>query len=261
MESIEDIKLRLISKDPEQRIDALLDAWEYGTAGIELVIAALEDPVRKVRQSALLLLSESETEIAKQALWNYLPFRQMQCLHTITEFKFDSFNTEYHPDYFAIADYNNTLVCYWDINYKISGVAIWNFETGNRKIDFSLTAHEFELGKHGKVFINSFQDVILSARDIETQKIIDKCSIHPFMRGTETSQAFSVCTTDLPLVAAGECRQTTNLESGQSIRATIGHFKIWNYETYSCLLHSEFENLILCSTNDSVNFLIDSKKV
>ena len=128
MESLEKIKLRLVSKDPEQRIDALLDAWEYGTAGIELVIRALEDGVRKVRQSALLLLSESETEIAKQALWNYLPFPQMQCLHTITEFKFNSFNTEYPPDYFAIADYNNSLVCYWDIDYKASGVRNLGFK-------------------------------------------------------------------------------------------------------------------------------------
>ena len=38
MELLEEIELRLSSKDPEQRIDALLDAWEYGTAGIELVI-------------------------------------------------------------------------------------------------------------------------------------------------------------------------------------------------------------------------------
>ena len=92
MESLEEIKLRLVSKNPEKRIDVLLDAWEYGTAGIELVVRALEDKVRKVRQSALLLLSESETEIAKQALWNYLPFPQMQYLHTITEFELDDFH-------------------------------------------------------------------------------------------------------------------------------------------------------------------------
>ena len=49
MESLEEIKLRLVSKNPEKRIDALLDAWEYGTAGIELVVRALEDKVRKVR--------------------------------------------------------------------------------------------------------------------------------------------------------------------------------------------------------------------
>ena len=63
--------------------------------------------VKEVRQSALLLLSKSEAEITKQALWNYLPFSKMQCLHTITEFKFNSFDTKYHPDYFAIANYDN----------------------------------------------------------------------------------------------------------------------------------------------------------
>ena len=34
MELLEEIRLRLVSKDPEQRIDALLDAWEYGTEEI-----------------------------------------------------------------------------------------------------------------------------------------------------------------------------------------------------------------------------------
>ena len=34
MESLEEIKLRLVSKDPEQRIDALLDAWKHGTEEI-----------------------------------------------------------------------------------------------------------------------------------------------------------------------------------------------------------------------------------
>ena len=41
------------------------------------------------------MLSESETEIAKQALWNYLPFSQMQCLHTITEFNLNCPSSEY----------------------------------------------------------------------------------------------------------------------------------------------------------------------
>ena len=56
MESLEEIRLALVSKDPEKRIDALLDAWEYGKAGIDLVASALDHPVREVRQSALLLL-------------------------------------------------------------------------------------------------------------------------------------------------------------------------------------------------------------
>lgn len=50
-----------------QRIDALLDVWEYGAEGIKLVIKALQDSDRKVRQSAQLLLSESNEEIVKQA--------------------------------------------------------------------------------------------------------------------------------------------------------------------------------------------------
>ena len=43
MESLEEIKLRLVSKDPEQRINMLLDAWKYGTAGIELLKPSNQD--------------------------------------------------------------------------------------------------------------------------------------------------------------------------------------------------------------------------
>lgn len=72
MKELEKIELQLSDKDPEVRINALFDAYEYGEAGIKLVAQALEDKTRKVRQSAFVLLAESETEIARQTLWNYL---------------------------------------------------------------------------------------------------------------------------------------------------------------------------------------------
>lgn len=58
----------------EQKIDALLDAFEYGQAGLELIIQALEDKSKEVRDAAYWLLTESTLEISKQALWSYLPF-------------------------------------------------------------------------------------------------------------------------------------------------------------------------------------------
>lgn len=160
MESLAAIKQRLASEDPEARIDALLDAYEYGTAGIELVINALQDRDRKVRQSAQLLLSESDKEIAKQALWNYLPFPQMQCLHTITDFKCNYFDEQYHPYYFAIADYNNSLIISYDEIYERIGFAIFNLETGiNVKNDY-VQAYGFKLGKRGKVYVDYVQHII-----------------------------------------------------------------------------------------------------
>lgn len=245
MELLEEIKLRLASNNPEERIDALLDAWEHHTAGIDLVIKALSDSVREVRQSAWLLLLESEAEIAKQALWNYLPFAQMRCLHTISEFKFDSFDQEYHPNYFAIADYNNSLVCYWDIGYKLSGVAIWNLRTGNQERDYSLTAHDFRLSKQGKIFVHNYQDIIMPAQELETQEYINEDFPHvAVMRGIDPL-GFTVSKTNKPLVAIGEFRTVTKFELGARIETQIGKLKIWNYEKYSCLFRYEFEDLIL----------------
>ena len=44
--------------DTQNKIDALLDAFEQGNKGLELIVLALEDTDREVRQSALLLLAE-----------------------------------------------------------------------------------------------------------------------------------------------------------------------------------------------------------
>lgn len=250
MKELERIEFQLLDKDPEVRINALLNACEFGEVGIKLVAQALENQTRKVRQAALILLGESATEIAKQALWNYLPFSKMQCLHTITEFKFGSFNTEgFDPDYFAIANYNNTLVAYWDITYKASGAAVWNLETGEAQKDFWLMAHDFGLGKKGKIFISSYQDVIMPSQNIETQKLPDDyLEGISKMRGIEP-MGFAVAKNDNPLVSVVEVIQTIKIESNGKVPVILGKLRIWNYETYSCLLDDEFENLVLPLSN------------
>jgi uncharacterized Zn-finger protein len=101
-----------------QKIDDLLTAIQCGKDGLDLITQALDDPIREIRQSALLLLSESDEAIAIESLWNHLPYKNMQCLHTISEFEFG------HPDYFKIADYNNTLLCYCDTTYRASHISI-----------------------------------------------------------------------------------------------------------------------------------------
>ena len=240
MELLEEIKLRLASDNPEQKIDTLLDAWEYGVAGIELVINALEDSVREVRQSALLLLLESETEIAKQALQNYLPFAQMQCLHTIANFKFDSFHEEYHPDYFAIANYNNSLVGYWNLNYKRAGVAIWDLATANIKKNYDIAAHECGLGKQGRLLVTNYQHHS-HVYELETAKEIINYSSEFFICGIHPTEGeFVVCETNDPFIAKSECR------------GTIGRFEIWNYDTYLCSLDYKFRNFTLFPTKIAV---------
>ena len=230
MESLEEIKLRLVSKDPEQRIDALLDAWEYGTAGIELVIAALEDGVRKVRQSALLLLSESETEIAKQALWNYLPFAQMKCLHTISKFEIDWYEP---PKFdwlygFAISNFTNTLVICWDLG-NATHVHTLNLATG--QIIKSCRQHEqnkFGLGNRGKDIVFSFEDWIYSATLNDLEDYYLGFSIGIFQAGN----AFAV-TSEQTLIAISQSNYRT------------GELVIRDYKTNHSYLNYVFEGLLL----------------
>lgn len=243
MKELEQIKLQLSNTESELRINALFDAYEHNKAGIKLIIEALNDKAIKVRQAALLLLTESETEIAKEALWNYLPFSKIQCLHTIMGFEFDSFETkdyfrnqEYHPNYFAISNYSNSLVTYWDIDYKSSGVAMWDLETGTLKQDYDLMAHEFGLGKNGKFFITSYQDLNF-VYELETAKQINDYSDMFFSHVSPSNGEFVVCKSDKSLIA--KFHQT----------GYKGEFEVWNYENYSCLLNFQFSDLHLFTDN------------
>ncbi|MEH1813328.1 MAG: hypothetical protein V7K26_22875 [Nostoc sp.] len=94
LEGLEGIRYRLHGDSTKEKVDALLEAFQYGHKGIDLVIQALGDGIREVRESALLLLSYSSEVTAEQAFWNYLPFAKMQCLHTLTEFNLDCYNPE-----------------------------------------------------------------------------------------------------------------------------------------------------------------------
>lgn len=235
---------RLQSKLSNQKVDALLDALQYGQAGIEVVVQALCDRHREVRQSAFLLLSDTNEDVAKQVIWNHLPWEKMQCLQTLTEFNLDCYAPEqHHPDYFAIASYNNTLLCYWDLTYKQSSINIWDLETLQRKIDFTgVFAHEFSLGKRGKVCILSFQHLAWAV-NTETQKPIDTYP-NCLIRVVEPNyHSFAVCPTKEPLLATG----------GSVGRA--GKLEIWDYETYIRCLYYQFEDMVLCAVEKSLHLL------
>jgi WD40 repeat protein len=234
MEELENIRQRLKSTSSKERIDALLDAFELGELGIKLIATALEDRNREVRQAAFILLSESDRDIAKQALWNYLPFGKMQCLHTLTKFQIDFpffYNPE--PERFAIADYNNSLVCYWSLDYKHSFIHIWDLASGESKQYCNCSTHEFGLAQEGRILCFTYQDwfgkiKIDKACDVDTKfdEIFSEFS-------TPTNFAFSICPTKDSLVAYGH---TTNYS---------GELKIVDYETNTCYLHYKFKQLAL----------------
>jgi len=133
----------------EQRLakadEALFEAFEYGEAGLSLIIQALENESREVRDIAYFLLTQSPSEIAKQALWNYLPYKQMKCLYTLNlnnEQAYDINDYDYSQrdeiDNLTIsADGVNLIAQYYCILGRYP-VEVWNLYTGQLIRTFSL---------------------------------------------------------------------------------------------------------------------------
>ena len=69
---IEGVKHRLASEVVEVRVTALQDALNYGDAGLDLVIKALQDESKQVKDLAVELLRKREQVKAKSALLAYL---------------------------------------------------------------------------------------------------------------------------------------------------------------------------------------------
>ncbi|ALF54111.1 hypothetical protein ACX27_16700 [Nostoc piscinale CENA21] len=68
---IEGVKIRLSSSNIEARVAALSEALNHGDIGLGLVIEALEDKFRKVRQAAVNCLQNRKEAQVKLALHNY----------------------------------------------------------------------------------------------------------------------------------------------------------------------------------------------
>ncbi|MDZ8138137.1 MAG: hypothetical protein RM049_23000 [Nostoc sp. DedQUE04] len=83
---IERVKQLLAHGKVEQKIDALLDAFEYGEAGLDLIIEALQNSEVDVQEAAYWLLQESTEPRAKLALQLYNPYLFFEYLFTIERY-------------------------------------------------------------------------------------------------------------------------------------------------------------------------------
>ncbi|MEO0839264.1 MAG: formylglycine-generating enzyme family protein [Cyanobacteria bacterium J06643_5] len=82
---IEGVKLRLNNENPEVRIKALQQALNYGEAGIDLIIKALEDESPQVQIKAHSLLVPLWEQKVKQALIEFNPYNlKLEAIETVT---------------------------------------------------------------------------------------------------------------------------------------------------------------------------------
>ncbi len=242
-QAIDNITERLKSNLIEEKIDALLDAVDCGDEGIKLVALMLNNSVREVRESAFILLTEIDNETTKNAIiYNHLPFSQMQCIHLIDDYSLGSydnffswkkderkqhdFGTIYHPFFIGIAEYDKSLVCYWDINYNYSFLNSWCLKTSNLKTSFSVnSAHDLGLIEKGKLCVYNYQERLISVK-IETQKY------HSLATPTNKYCFSSIVICPYkPIIMTSAC-------NGHE-----GEFYVWNLETNSLYFNYKFDKL------------------
>lgn len=148
-----------MSNDVTAKIDALLDAFN-SDEGINLIIQALGDPVREVRDTARWLLTETTSEAAEQALRS-CPYAQMQLLHTIT-------GSGWGENYFAISTDKKALLsnCHSEPSgYAIATVNVWSLQTGELTDTLYVRHEHLGTGQDGQMFVTSFQPFVTVHED------------------------------------------------------------------------------------------------
>ncbi len=81
-----------------QRIKAIEDAINYGTEGLELVIAALNDSCWRVQRTAYSLLQNSLEPSVRKALQEYNPYKDFQCLYRHSTVRSTTYAIAITPD-------------------------------------------------------------------------------------------------------------------------------------------------------------------
>lgn len=146
-----------VTNTVDTKVEDLFNAFE-SSKGIDLFVQSLEDSAREVREVAYWLLEESQTEAAKKALRNYLPYPRMKCLHKLTG------HNKVEPNYFGISTGDKTLLsnCYSKTGrYEAyTTVQAWNLQTGKLVDTFNLLHEHVGTGKDGKIIIGCFEHVI-----------------------------------------------------------------------------------------------------
>ena len=89
---IEGVKRRLASSNVEAQIAALKEAVNYDETGLNIVIQALEDNRRKVREAAVYLLEGRNETQAKSALKNYKFWNRLERLYGLPSILLTTFD-------------------------------------------------------------------------------------------------------------------------------------------------------------------------
>lgn len=157
---LEGVKRRLTGKREQQKIDALLDACQYGQAGLDLIIQALEDESKKVRATAYWLLQDRDGSHIKQRLSEYNSWELFECLYTIQNP--NSIGVSVQADELRIVDWDGT-------------VTVLNFRTGEEidtKILHSSSIHLATFSPNGELLAGWSEDETIKIWNLTTGRKI-----------------------------------------------------------------------------------------
>lgn len=97
---IEGVKRRLANPQVEVRVAALKNAIDYGEAGLDLIIQALQDEAKQVKFTAYSLLKDRTEPKVKHKLHNFLPFFDYDVI-TVNEFGQENSRRREFAQYFT----------------------------------------------------------------------------------------------------------------------------------------------------------------
>jgi WD40 repeat protein len=207
---IEGVKSRLASAVEQQRIAALYEALNYGEAGLDLVIRALQDESQEVERAAYRLLRKRTEPRVKQILQEHNPWRLFEQLYFFGGHSGKVNSVTISPD-------GQTLVSgSWD-----STIKVWNLHTG--QLSRTLKGH---LGKVYCVAISPDGQTIVSVGyqikvwNLHTGQLIR------ILQGHSASVKTVAISSDGQTIVSGSDDKTIkvwNLHTGQLIRTLEGH--------------------------------------
>jgi WD40 repeat protein len=242
---IEGVKRRLASAIEEQRIAALSEALNYGEAGLDLVIRALQDGSGQVEKTAYLLLRERTEPRVKQALKDYNPWKFVTCLRTLGGGNLNSvFAVAISPNWKTVVGASSDAT-----------IKVWNLCNGKlRRTNYGHLGevNSVVISPDGKTIASGSCDYTIKVWNLHTGRLIKTLDGH-------FGAVFAIVTSpNGQNIITGSKNNTIkiwNLQTGKLIRTLDGHFgavysvaispdgqilvsgsmdntiKIWNFQT------------------------------
>lgn len=205
----------------EQRLNALKEAPNYGSEGLELVIGALNDPSFQVQQTAYSLLQSYQEPSIIQALQEYNPYQQFQCLYRYSTGRSTTYAIAITPDgQIMLSGGNDRLIT---VRHLGTGKIIRTF-TGHTNSIYTLA-----LTLDGQTLVSGGRDATLHVWDLNTLSNYSSRSPTHRVIGDGLMYTLSGHSDSINAVAISSNGQL--LVSGSEDNT----IKLWNLHTQECL--------------------------